>query len=53
MVFVSVANEMATITQWPLVIAMAAISTALGHFLNCNSIVGAIVCTIFCAVFPY
>ena len=54
-VFVAVSNEMATLTLWPLVIATAAVCTAVGHILNGSSIVGAVVGavvnTAFCAVF--
>ena len=52
-VFVAVSNETATLTLWPLVIAMAAVCTIVGHILNGCSIVGAIVYTTFCAIFSH
>ena len=51
--FAAVSNEMAATTLWPLVIATVAIRTAVGHFLNGHNDVGAVVCTVFSAVFPY
>ena len=51
--FVAISNEMATTTLWPLVIATVAIRTAVGHLLNGHNAVGAVVCTVFYAVFPY
>ena len=52
-VFVAVSNETATLTLWPLVIATAAVCTAVGHILNVHSVVGAVVYTEFCAVFSH
>ena len=51
--FVAVSNEMATTTLWPLVTATVAVRTAMGHFLNNHNAVGATVCTVFYAIFPY
>ena len=51
--FVAVSNETATATLWPLVIATVAVRTAVGHLLNGHNAVGAVVCTVFYAVFPY
>ena len=51
--FVAVSNEKATTMLWPLVIATVAVRTAVGPFLNGHNTVGAIVCTVFNAVFPY
>ena len=51
--FVAVSNETATTTLWPLVIATVAVRTAVGHLLNGHNAVGAVVCTVFYAVFPY
>ena len=51
--FAAVLNETATATLWPLVMATVAVRTTVGHFLNGHNTVGAIVCTVFYAVFPY
>ena len=50
---VAVSNETAITTLWPLVIATVAVRTAVGHLLNGHNAVGAVVCTVFYAVFPY
>ena len=52
-VFVAVSKETARLTLWPLVIATAAVCTAVGHILNGHSVVGAVVHTEFCAVFSH
>ena len=51
--FAAISNETATTTLWPLVIATVAVRTSVGHFLNGHNAVGAVVCTVFYAVFPY